>query len=243
VKLILSSMVFLLVTGISSAAAMQLPRDEALTAALTEPLPQSVVQAADRSRVIYVSNFDLDLPGGVKTPPPPGPTQTPAAADESKAEAKPEAKKEETISERTVKFIDFVSNALIKELEGAGYSAQRLRPGDPRPDQGIRISGVFAEPDDQNRWRRAMVGSQNVGPMSLFVSVGNLSHPDQALYAIADPKSATPTIGPVISVSAYAPLARFPLPKSATEKTVRDIVGSIVADLTMLLRTNTALAH
>ena len=47
----------------------------------------------------------------------------------------------------------------IQELEKAGYTAHRLRPGETRPTDGIRISGIFGEPDEQNRLRRAVIGS------------------------------------------------------------------------------------
>jgi len=224
-------------------------QDEAALTATTQQ-PQAYVEPADRSHVIYVCNFDLDLPGGrevrtaLASPIASAPNAETEARPSARSDGKAEAKREETPTERANRFIDFVSNALVKELERGGYIARRLRPGDQRPEQGIRISGVFAEPDDQNRWRRAMIGSQNVGPMALFVSIGNLAKPDQALYADVDPKTASPTIGPIITVSAYAPVARFPMPKSSTEKAIRDTAGSIVADLTMLLRTNVAImAH
>ena len=80
--------------------------------------------------------------------------------------------------------------------------------------------------------------------MALFVAIGNLARPDQPLYAVADPKTAGNNIGPVITVSSYAPVARFPMPKNVTEKSIRDTATSIVAGLTALLRTNvSALTH
>lgn len=248
-KVVLVVLLFLSSVCAGAALASPQPQEEASLAAIATQ-PQANSEAPDRSRVIYVSNFDLDLPA-VKDPkslPAPAAVPTPGTEAEAKpgakAEARPEgkpgAKREDTPAERAAKFVDFVSNALVKELERAGYTARRLQPGDRRPDEGIRISGVFAEPDDQNRWRRAMIGSQSVGAMALFVSIGNLARPDQPLYQVVDPKSASSSIGPVITVSAYAPVARFPMPKNVTEKTVRDTAASIVADLTTLLRTNVA---
>ena len=243
--------VLFVLSAVCAGAALAAPQQQEETSlAAMATQQQANSETPDRSRVIYVSNFDLDLSAGKDSrslsalaalPTPSTETEAkPGAKVEARPEGKPGAKREDTPAERAAKFVDFVSNALVKELEHAGYTARRLQPGDRRPDEGIRISGVFAEPDDQNRWRRAMIGSQNVGPMALFVSIGNLARPDQPLYAVADPKSGSSSIGPVITVSAYAPVARFPMPKNATEKTVRDTASSIVADLTTLLRTNVA---
>jgi hypothetical protein len=223
---------------------------------------------ADESRIVYVGDFDLDVASGETLASPtfgagetglPGGEASPAAEGASSdtpgkfpgSEARrgtsgkptqpPEEQIEETPAQRARQFVDFVSNALVKELEKQGYVARRLRPGDARPEGGIRISGVFAEPDEQNRLRRAVIdGGPNVGPMALYVSIGNLARPDQALYAVVEPKTAGNDVGPVITVSAYAPVARFEMPKNITEKAVRDTATSIVTDLTQLLRLNIA---
>jgi hypothetical protein len=219
------------------------------------------VAGSDRSHIIYVSDFELELPTGrdarnfPASPAPPA-SQTdprldtrldtkadakPESRADSKSEGKPEAKKEESVAERAARLAEFVSTTLVKELERAGYEAHRLLRGDARPDEGIRISGVFAEPDEQNRLRRAMIGAgPTIGQMALFVSIGNLARPDQPLYAVVDPRTASNNAGPVISVSAYAPVARFEMPKNVTEKSVRDTATSIVTDLTLLLRTSVA---
>ena len=195
------------------------------------------VDPADRSKVVYVSDFDLDLASkdGKSTPVTVSPGASPSSSTNS-----PEAKAE-TNEERASRFVDFVSATLVKELEKQGYIARRLRAGDSRPDEGLRISGVFAEPDEQNRLRRAVIGGgPSVGQMALFVSIGNLARPDQPLYAVVDPKTAANNVGPVITVSAYAPVARFEMPKNVTEKAVHDTANSIVTDLTQLLSTNVA---
>jgi Domain of unknown function (DUF4410) len=231
-------------------------------------------EAGDQSRIVYVSDFDLDLPrdkdernapvsaevGGTVASAPAQPRAgsaapgdratrlggaTPAGSSGVSATAagaaQQEAPREEGAAERVRRFVDFVSNTLVKELQKEGYVARRLRPEDTRPEEGIRISGVFAEPDEQNRLRRAVLGGElTVSQMAVFVSIGNLARPEQALYAIVDPKTAAANVGPVITVSAYAPVARFEMSKNVTEKAVRDMATSIVADLTQLLHSNVA---
>jgi hypothetical protein len=166
---------------------------------------------------------------------------TPVRVNPATSSTAPPEAKQETPAERASRFVDYVSATLVKELEKEGYIARRLRAGESRPNEGLKISGVFAEPDEQNRLRRAVIGGgPGVGLMALFVSIGNLARPDQPLYAVVDPKTAGNNVGPVITVSAYAPVARFEMPKMVTEKAVHDTASSIVTDLTQLLRGNVA---
>jgi hypothetical protein len=201
----------------------------------------TVAEPGDRSRMVYVSDFEVDLAGGKDGKSAPVTVTPSAPASSGSGSAQPEAKADETPAERASRFVDFVSITLVKELERGGYAARRLHAGETRPDEGIRISGVFAESDEENRLRRAVLGgAPSGGQMALFVSIGNLARPDQPLYAVVDPKTATNNAGPVITVSAYAPVARFEMPKNVTEKAVRDAATSIVTDLTLLLHANVA---
>jgi hypothetical protein len=183
----------------------------------TKPVAAAAQQrTADASpaklKVVYVSDFELDAVSGKEQKNPPAGTAPAAPAD---------SKKEDGPAEQASKLVDLMSATLVKELEKAGYTARRLRPGEARPAEGVGIHGVFAEPDEQNRLRRAVVGDgPGIGKMELFVGVSNLARPEQALYAVADPKSENKP-GAVITVSSYAPVAKFEMEKNATEKTVR----------------------
>jgi hypothetical protein len=75
------------------------------------------------------------------------------------------------------------------------------------------------------------------GKMSLFVGISNLERPEQAIYAAAEPGGAN-RAGAVITVSSYAPVARFEIGKATTEKAVRDTAAGIVTDLNALLTAN-----
>ena len=197
-------------------------------------------QAADappsKSKIVYVSDFELDAVNGKDPKSPPSGNAAPAGPAD--------AKKEDSPAQQARKLVDYMSITLVKELEKAGYPARRLRPGEARPEEGVGIRGVFAEPDERNRLRKAVVGEvASVGKMELFVGVSNLARPEQALYAVADPKGDDKP-GAVITVSSYAPVAKFEMEKNATEKTVKDTASAIVADLTVLLNANiAALTH
>ena len=127
----------------------------------------------------------------------------------------------------------------MKTLEKAGYTVRRLRPGDARPATGLRIRGVFAEADEQNRVRRLLVGSDSVTPkMLLYVGVNNLARPEQPLYELASPPSNDSRHGPVITLTSYSPAARFEMSKNATEEDFKKIASEIAADLSALLNAN-----
>ena len=195
--------------------------------------PQTVAPAPDKSKIVYVSDFELDAvnaDGKLEKSVPAIPPSTAPQLD---------PKREQGPVEQAGRLVDFMSTTLVKELEKAGYTAHRLRPGETRPTDGIRISGIFGEPDEQNRLRRAVIGTiAGDGKMSLFVGIGNLARPDQALYEGADPTSSENKAGTAITVSAYAPVAKFEIEKNTTEKAIKDTAEGIVADLTALLTAN-----
>ena len=198
-----------------------------------QPAQQPAHPAPDKSKIVYVSDFELDAvnaDGKLEKSVPAIPPSTAPQLD---------PKREQGPVEQAGRLVDFMSTALVKELEKAGYTAHRLRPGETRPSDGIRISGIFGEPDERNRLRRAVIGTiTGDGKMSLFVGIGNLARPDQALYEGADPTSSENKAGTIITVSAYAPVAKFEIEKNTTEKAVKDTAEGIVADLSALLTAN-----
>jgi hypothetical protein len=195
--------------------------------------PQTVAPAPDKSKIVYVSDFELDAVNADGQLEKSVPAIPPSAAPQL------DPKREQGPVEQAGRLVDFMSTTLVKELEKAGYTAHRLRPGETRPTDGIRISGIFGEPDEQNRLRRAVIGTiTGDGKMSLFVGIGNLARPDQALYEGADPTSSENKAGTIITVSSYAPVAKFEIAKNTTEKAVKDTAEGIVADLTALLTAN-----
>jgi hypothetical protein len=190
-----------------------------------------------KSLTVYVSDFELDTVTGRDDKG--APTLAPASATQAEA-----LRYDDTPAALASRIVDYMSATLVKELEAAGYTVHRLRPGQALPTEGIRIKGVFAEPDKDNHLRRAVIGNTNtMEKMSLFVGVGNLAKPDQPLYAVVDLKggyNVENKPGAMINVSMYAPVARFEVPKTPTEKDVKDTSSEIVSELTNFLDTNVA---
>jgi hypothetical protein len=207
-------------------------QEEAKPAAVVsaEPPPAPAETASAPAKVVYVSDFDLDVWNA----------KDDKSAPSSGAAAPVDAKKdEEGPAEQARELVEVMSSALVKELNKAGYTARRLGPGEPRPTEGLRIEGVFTETDEQNRLRRAVIGAiSGSGKMQVFVGVSNLARPEQTLYTFADPKGSENKPGAVITVSSY--VAKFEMPKSVTEKAVKDTASAVAADLTVLLNANIA---
>ena len=167
---------------------------------------------------VYVSDFEIDVVPAAPTPPP-----------------KPEDDPRKHASE----LVELMSTKVVDALQKAGYSATRMHAGDSRPDNGAQIRGLFAEVDDENHWRRAVIHTAtDSDKMQALVAVSNLAKPDQALYEIAHLPGNTPGPGAVITLSPYVPLTKFDLTKDADENVFKRIAPQVVNDLTDLLRRN-----
>lgn len=219
----------------ASSSQQSQPSTQQTASQVPPPSMQQPAAASEpaKSKIVYVSDFELDAVDAngklEKSVPAIPPSNTPQL----------DPKREQGSVERAGRLVDFIAATLVKELEKAGYSAHRLRPGETRPTDGIRISGIFGEPDEQNRLRRAVIGPiAGDGKMALFVGISNLARSDQALYAPADSAGADSKAGTAITVTSYAPVAKFEIEKDTTEKAVKDTATGIVADLSALLSAN-----
>jgi Domain of unknown function (DUF4410) len=145
--------------------------------------------------------------------------------------------------DRANELINLLAENVVSALQTAGYPACRLRLSQPRPEKGLLIRGVFAEPDEKNRVRRLFFGGPATSPrMLLYVGVNNLERPEQPLYEFANPPAPDSRYGPVITVTSYSPAARFELGKNPSDEEVKKIAAQIAADLTALLYANPLLA-
>jgi uncharacterized protein DUF4410 len=220
---------------------------------------------ATGSKIVYVSDFELDVRrrseknssrgAAVETAPEEASGAAPAAASASSnatptssssktsrspASAKPaDSQTDDTASERANALVTAMSEHLLRTLGKAGYTVHRFRPGEALPQAGLRIRGVFAEPDEGNRIRRLLVGSDSTAlKMLLYVGVDDLARPEQPLYELAKPLINDGKHGPVITVTSYSPVARFEMDKNPSDEDIKKVVTDIVADLSALLHAN-----
>lgn len=218
------------------------------------------------SKVVYVKDFELEVvrrstdknsPSGSASDPAsaepagtaPGAPRPPLGSataspsgktSRSPATAQPaDSKAEDSPAVRANALVNAMSESLVKALEKAGYTVHRQRAGEAPPQAGLRIRGVFAEPDEQNRIRRLVVGGDSTTPkMLLYVGVDNLARPEQPLYELASPASGDGKRGPIITVTSFSPVARFEMTKNPMDDDIQKITTDLVADLNALLNGN-----
>lgn len=261
-KLFHLALLFLLFASIANPA----PSGSAAGFVVALHVEQGSNAAPGNSKVVYVKDFELEIvrrsmdtnsPTGSASDPAPGepagaasraprtPTSSPTTGPTGKpsspaAITQPaDSKAEDSPALRANALVNAMSESLVKALEKAGYTVHRQRAGEAPPQAGLRIRGVFAEPDEQNRIRRLVVGGDSTTPkMLLYVGIDNLARPEQPLYELAKPPENDAKHGPVITVTSFSPVARFEMDKNPADDDLKKITGDIVADLNALLRAN-----
>lgn len=189
-------------------------------------------QSADTSTTatpVLVSDFELfSVPPSLQASTPPNPSKTKTSPASENADAP---------FIRARRLMDFFATTLVDTLNKNSYHARRARG--QQLSKGALIRGVFAEPDEKNRIRRALLGGTSVNPkFLLYVGIFNLARPDQPLYELAQEQPGGAQFGPVITLNNYIPLAKYELDKNPSEEDIRKICIQIVASLTALLATN-----
>lgn len=223
----------------------RLPRNSAalLIASRTSGQPQNL---SPTSVPIFVSDFELFAVGGVapRRPGSPPKIKKPAATPETKDAPSPVLEDSDLPAEQARQLMDLFSDTLVESLQKAGFKAAVRRAasgGTSGTGKGVALRGVFAEPDDLNRIRRALFGSRAPGPkFLLYVGSFNLSRPDQPLYRLASVQAPDSRYGPIITPNAYIPLVKYEITKNPTEEDVRKVCDDIARNLTVLLSANPA---
>ena len=140
------------------------------------------------------------------------------------------------VQAQTIK--DLVANTLVDTLRKDGYMSARQQG---KPEKGIVLEGVFAEADGKNRIRRGLLGGGAQGTKYiLYVGTFDQKSLNQPLYKEAPVQERDDHYGPVITLNAYIPLAKYEIDKEATEEDIQKICGQMTASLTALLNRNHA---
>jgi len=238
-----------LIAAVTAAGLFAWPLFERVGTAARPRTWQSPNQAPANAPVVYVSDFDLDInhnwvvmrPAQRSSTSAATGTASPKSAGGSGGTASSSTKLDPDAEARDQAnaLINAMARNVVKALQANGYEAHRLPGKQARPEKGLLVRGVFAESDEQNRVRRLLFGGPSPSPqMILYVAVNNLKNPDQPLYELANPPAPDSRYGPVITVTSYAPAARFELAKKPSDDEIKDIGGQIAADLTALLSAN-----
>jgi len=204
-------------------------------------VPSTALSRADRDKVIYVRDFDLDPDsfkqdkGGITgkgylLPPPP------------KSFLR---RKHEDPTTEANRLVRLMSVSLVKDLRKAGFIAWPLSSTEPTPIDGLLVTGVFTELSEGNQMRRALLGfGSGKAKMELYVTVADASADAQPLYRTSTQRSNGKTPGAVIAMNPYAGAAgfvvKFGMTKNAPEKMVKKTASGITAQIVKQLNTDPA---
>lgn len=182
---------------------------------------------------ILVSDFEL-----YSLPPKPVRNQRPPTPGEKPKPGAPLVYSEtDQPSDQARRLIDFFTMTLMRTLRKKGFSA--IHSSGRNVPEGALLRGVFAEPDPENRIRRAILGAGSPSArFLLYVGVFNLARQEQPLYRLADPQPGGSEYGPVITLNNYIPLVKYEIDKNPTEEDVQKICNQIAASLVPLLEAN-----
>jgi len=184
------------------------------------------------SVAVYVRDFELHAPTGGA--PARKALTTPGSKDSKKNSDTTE--QTETPEARARRIKDLFAETLVEALRRKGYSSAREQG---RTVKGILLEGVFAEADEKNRIRRAIVGRGSTKTkFLLYVGTFDQKSLGQPLYKEAVVQERDERYGPVITLNAYIPLAKYEIDKGSTEEDVRKICERIADHLTELLSRN-----
>jgi hypothetical protein len=193
------------------------------------------LNGAPQNIAVYVRDFELTVPTvndiSVRKPAP--------GTNGNKNPMSP-AQEAEALQTQARNIKDFVANTLVDTLRKNGYNSSREQG---KPAHGVLLEGIFAEPDGKNRIRRALLGGGAPGTkFILYVGTFDQKSLNQPLYKEAVVQEPDPHYGPVITMNAYVPLAKYEIDKDATEEDIQKMCGQIAANLTALLTRNPAAA-
>jgi len=79
------------------------------------------------------------------------------------------------------------AQAIVADLQRAGYEARRLTADEARPSVGAWVHGVFTQADEGNRLHRPVIGfGSGQATMQLYVTLTDLASPQKPLYESAE---------------------------------------------------------
>ncbi len=172
----------------------------------------------ERSHRIYVTDFELE--------------SSAAPADASSAQPANIVPKANASAAQAQHIVKAMSDNLLKDFAKAGYITKLLGPGDPRPDDGFLIAGVFTQVGADNLLRRAVLGSgQGAETLQLYVAAKDLAHFMPPLYQTVAADANGTKSGAVIEISQNADAVKFSLEADVTDKDIKQTAQRISAEL------------
>jgi hypothetical protein len=128
-----------------------------------------------------------------------------------------------------------MSDSLLHEIKRAGYRPKLLGSGDPRPGDGILVTGVFTQTGQDGLLRLAALGpGQAGGDVQLYITTSDLLRSEKPLYEAIKQGSGSDVAAVPIKLNPEIAVLAFSVARNPTEKAVKKLAEQIVAELQRL---------
>jgi hypothetical protein len=176
--------------------------------------------------IVYVTDFELDASNvheehGILPSPLPAPLGLRNALPRLRGSADPTVRARE--------LVELMSNSLVQDLAGKGVQVRRIQAGGEPPAQGWLVRGVFAEVQEGNQLRRAIIGfGAGHTELQVLVAVDDLTRgAAQPMYEVDTQANSGKIPGAVITLNPYVAAARFVLSGKDLDRNVKQTAARI----------------
>jgi hypothetical protein len=126
-------------------------------------------------------------------------------------------------------LVELMGNSLVKDLQEAGFTAQRVSIDGPWPGQGWLLRGIFTQVDEGSRLRRAIIGF-GAGKTNLEVDTTlddlSLGTP-QPFYQVDTTAQSGKMPGAIITMNPAMAATRFVLASGDLNRNTKDTAAQI----------------
>lgn len=134
-------------------------------------------------------------------------------------------------------IVNLMADSIVSDLRNLCYGSRRLAPGEPLPENGMLVRGLFANVDEGNRLRRAVIGfGAGHTDLQVIVSVSTLDKGTaEPFYNVNIGAQRGKMPGAVITLNPYVAAAKFALAgrdmKKGITKTASKIASAVAKQI------------
>ena len=205
---------------------------------ISGPALRSAQKAApDKSKTIYVADFELDAQNVQPDEAPSGRIRGNGPLRRATGHGTGDA------AQQAQHIVNLMADSLVSDFEKAGYFAQRVAADSESIGAGYLVKGVFTEVDQGNRVRRAVIGfGAGQVNMQLYVNVSDAAHPQENLYTLDKDDTSGKKPGAVITMNPIVAGAKFVMEKNASDKVVKKTAKQISEEVAQKINSGSVAA-
>ena len=134
---------------------------------------------------------------------------------------------------RALELVRLMSSTLVEDLANAGVSARHLAAGEVLPNKGWLVRGAFAQLDEGDRLRRALIGfGSGATRLRVTVSLSDLSQtPPEEFCELAASAHSSTGAGAALSFNPSIGVARFVIGGLDLDTNVMQTAAVIAGDI------------